>query len=583
MRSDTLHRHELSHHTAGSEGGKDRTHRITVKTFRACFGCATARVRCSGGTPCGRCDTRSLACQYPTERRSKGKVRTGASKGLSATEIHEHELQTPLSSSNQINGDEEESMQIEHTSSHQMGVMSGNELHGIASPKGRNVFPTRAETHTESTPSDGRASIMEGSNPSLYLPSHSVPPAPLPLGTYSGDSQHSHNELATPDMPKMFSVDPTSGLGPNMRNLQPDMIGAGVDMEMDMSGNGEINLEFDPSLFDQSMLSTINWLPNELFTVASHEPPQLSGVPSQQPQPTIPDSYATRMPWHPPVINTGQVSPSLAENLSHTPSGHVSLGTDMGSPRRYSHVGSEASPHSESVDSAKRSSDYYVDGGGARLPRYRKKQASWSASAVDAATLSGQPVTADNMRRHEFPGKNEINLDNLSEAARSVRMIDSNTHHELYRNFLRLCRTDNPFFEMFESDNFPTAEDCSRYLACYFDVLHDVYPIIHLPTFDPNRCHWLLVLAIVAIGSHNSGIQEVDQCRDAFHEMIRRAIYVEVCVSRPMEHGSIFLHLSLNRKKKLLMVRSYLISCKPFYSIASGFFTVATSKISYQL
>ncbi|KAJ5315452.1 hypothetical protein N7476_005759 [Penicillium atrosanguineum] len=333
--------------------------------------------------------------------------------------------------------------------------------------------------------------------------------------------------MSTPDMPKILSVDPTSVLGPNMRSLQPDMINGGVDMEMDMSGNGEMNLEFDPSLFDQSMLSTINWLPNEFFTNASHEPPQLPGVPSQQAQPKISDSYATRMSWHPPVIHTGQVSPSMAENLSHTPSGHISLGTDMGSSRRYSHVGSEASPHPESVDSTKRSSDYYVDGGGARLPRYRKKQASWTTSAVDAAILSGQSVTENSMRRHGFPCIHEINLDNISEAARSVRTIDTNTHHELYRNFLLLCRTDNPFFGMFESDSFPTAEDCSRYLACYFDSMHDVYPIMHLPTFDPNRCHWLLVLAIVAIGSHTSGIQEVDQCRDAFHEMIRRAIYVE--------------------------------------------------------
>ncbi|KAJ5140018.1 hypothetical protein N7448_003426 [Penicillium atrosanguineum] len=226
-RTDTLHRHELSHHTAGSEGGKDRTHRITVKTFRACFGCATARVRCSGGTPCGRCDTRSLECQYPTERRSKGKVRTGASRRLFGTEIHEHEPQTPLSSSNQANGDEEERMQTEHTSSHQMGKFSLTGIHEIASPKEGTAFSTRGETHTESTSSDGRASIVGAPNPSLYLPSHSVPPARLSLGTYSGDSQHSHNEMSTPDMPKIFSVDPTSVLGPNMRSLQPDMINGG--------------------------------------------------------------------------------------------------------------------------------------------------------------------------------------------------------------------------------------------------------------------------------------------------------------------------------------------------------------------
>ncbi|KAJ6119703.1 hypothetical protein N7523_003983 [Penicillium sp. IBT 18751x] len=527
MRSDTLHRHELSHHTAGGQGGKDRAHRITVKTFRACYGCATARVRCSGGTPCGRCDTRSLECQYPTERRSKGKIRTGASKELSGTEMHENGVRTPVSSSNQANGDDEEPILIEHSPSKHMGRVPEIETNGIISPKGRHEFSTRAEKVTESTSPDGRTSIINASNSSLYLASHSVPPGRLPLEACSGDIQQSHDEMTTPQMQKMFSVDPTAGLGPDMRNLPPDMINAEVDIEMNMSGSGEINLEFDPSLFDQSMLSTINWLPNEFFTNASHESPQLSGFPSQQPQPTFSDSYATRMPWHLPVIKTGQVSPSMAENLPHTPSAHVSLGTDMGSPRRYSHVGSEVSPHSDSMGSARRSSDYYVDGGGARLPRYRKKQASWSASAVDAAGLAGRSATADDTRRHGFPGNHAINLDSVSEAARSVRPIDTNTHHELYRNFLRLCRTDNPFFEMFESDNFPTAEDCSHYLACFFDLLHDVYPIVHLPTFDPNQRHWLLVLAIVAIGSHTSDIQEKDQCRDAFHEMIRRAIQTE--------------------------------------------------------
>lgn len=468
--------------------------------------------------------------------------------------MHENEPQTPLPSSNRLIADEDEPMQMELTSSHQMRKFSVNDVHGTASPKAANAFLTRAETHTESTPSDGRASIMDGSNPSLYLPANSVPPpTQLPPATFTtGDGQRPHDEMATPDVPKMFSVDPISGLGPNMRNIPPDMITTGVEMEMNMSGNGEMTLEFDPSLFDQSMLSTINWLPNEFFTNTSSEQPQLTGVPLQQPPSAISDSYSTSMPWHPPVINTGQVSPSMAENLTHTPSGHVSLGTDIGSPRRYSHVGSEASPYSESADSSKRSSDYYVDGGGARLPRYRKKQASWSTSAVDAATLPGQSITEDNFCRHGFPSNHEINLDNLSETARSVRPIETSTHHELYRNFLLLCRTDNPFFEMFESDNFPTAESCSWYLACYFDSLHDVYPITHLPTFDPNRCHWLLVLAIVAIGSQTSGIREVDQCRDAFHEMIRRAIYVEVSRLFHRGHGGIDLQGPSTERKNPL-------------------------------
>lgn len=401
-----------------------------------------------------------------------------------------------------------------------------DDIHGVTSPKASvNTFSTQVGTHAESAPSEGRAS-------SLYFPSsNQLPSTRLSLAMCPNeDGQHPHNEMTTSNVPKTFSLDPTSNLGPNMRNLQPGMTTSGVDIEMDMDGNEDMTLDFDPSLFDQSMLSTINWLPNDFFTSDSNEQIQTPGVPSQQPQPVASDSHAARMTWHPPVINSEQASPSMAENIPYTPLEHISLGTDMGSPRRYSHVGSEASPHSESVDSTKQSSDYYVDGGGARLPKYRKKQSPWSTSTVAAVAVSEQSISENTSRRHGFPNTHEINTDNISEVARSVRPIETSTHHELYRNFLLLCRTDNPFFEMFESDNFPTAQDCTGYLACYFDSFHDVYPIMHLPTFDPNRCHSLLVLAIVAIGCQTLVTHEADQYRDAFHEMIRRAIYVEVSI-----------------------------------------------------
>lgn len=65
-RSDTLLRHEKSHHTTEDRGP---VHRVTHGTFRACHGCASARSRCSGGTPCGRCSVRKLDCIYPNKRR----------------------------------------------------------------------------------------------------------------------------------------------------------------------------------------------------------------------------------------------------------------------------------------------------------------------------------------------------------------------------------------------------------------------------------------------------------------------------------------------------------------------------------
>src|SRR5690348_7325545 len=65
-RSDTLLRHEKSHHATDDRGP---VHRVTNGTFRACRACAAARSRCSGGTPCGRCNVRKIECIYPNKRR----------------------------------------------------------------------------------------------------------------------------------------------------------------------------------------------------------------------------------------------------------------------------------------------------------------------------------------------------------------------------------------------------------------------------------------------------------------------------------------------------------------------------------
>ncbi len=69
-RSDTLLRHEKSHHATEDRGP---VHRVTNGTFRACSACASARSRCSGEIPsCGRCNIRKINCVYPNKRRKAG-------------------------------------------------------------------------------------------------------------------------------------------------------------------------------------------------------------------------------------------------------------------------------------------------------------------------------------------------------------------------------------------------------------------------------------------------------------------------------------------------------------------------------
>ncbi|KAJ5098472.1 hypothetical protein N7532_005473 [Penicillium argentinense] len=295
-----------------------------------------------------------------------------------------------------------------------------------------------------------------------------------------------------------------------------------MEMDMNLAGNPEMGLSFDPSFFDSSILSTINWLPNELFTPSDQR--QTPSIVSQQySQTATADGYTSRMAWQPPVISTRQMSPPLYESTSQTSSGHISLATDMGSPRNHSHVASELSPNAESVDSAKRSTDYYVDGGGARLPKYRKKQAPWSSSLAEATSIENSKPLFVTQQSFGFPGVQDILMD-ISDV---LTPIEAATYDKIHDNFLLLCCNNNPFFENFDSENFPGLDECTRYIACFFDSFQTVYPMLHFPTFNPNKCHWLLTLAVVAIGCHFSNSREMDRCAVAFHEMIRRAFCVE--------------------------------------------------------
>ncbi|KAJ5832213.1 hypothetical protein N7474_000524 [Penicillium riverlandense] len=487
-RTDTLHRHELSHHLPGSEGGKEHTHRITVKTFRACFSCATARVRCSGGEPCGRCDGRSLACQYPTERRSK----KGRREGSQGTESR------PLHRASQTRKRRVES--APETTSQPSGQPR------LSPDYSGNVFPSGVQNQPTHPPSNGD----QASNTDR-----------MPMDIYANtDRPQPYPSMPNSDIP--FSAN--AAMGTDMRDVPQGLHSAGVDIDTAMAGN----LDFDPAFFEQSMLSTINWLPHEFFAGPPNDQMQSSRLPSQPNQPFFPDAQLARTTWQPPVIQAGQGSPSMPGNISQTPSGHLSMGTDMGSPNQYTHMVGETSPHAESVDSAKRSADYYVDGAGARLPKYRRKQAPWSSS-TEPTTVTRQLPLGAGEGRYSFPLIQESPVDNISEEVRRfTRGINSSVYDEIYHQFIMLCRNDNPIFPQFETDNFPSAQHCNQFIAFYFESFQAVYPILHLPTFDPNTCHWLLMLAVVAIGCNVANISETTQCAAAFHEMLRRALYVEV-------------------------------------------------------
>ncbi|CAG8124194.1 unnamed protein product [Penicillium salamii] len=501
---DTLHRHEMSHHTTGSEG-KDRTHRITVKTFRACFGCATARVRCSGGIPCGRCDTRSLECQYPTQRRSKAKaLRDSDIKGADAGNPNPaHRASNASSHINQF--------PIHRPSD---PTSSSKPLLGVFSTNTDQFQPTQSNVHRANG---------EASNTHAYQPRTKQEPSTArpPLSVYNEGVNSTYNH-SNPGVPKL-SVG-SSNLDSEVGGLQPTMSDLAVDIEMTMEDAP--SLGFDPSLFGQSMHSTINWLPTELIPGALLD--QTQPVSSHHSQSFGPGPYFSHIAWQPPAVLSGQTSSSHHQASSERLSAHIPA-SNMESPGRYSHGISETSPQTISSESAKGSVDNYAEVVGPRQKKSRTKFLPWSDSPASTITLGKQILLEDPERRFGFPVFSGRHADQIpSDVERHFPSIESSTYDELHRQFTSLCRSENPFCETFETERFPTADELTRFIALFFDSFQAVYPILHLPTFNPNSCHWLLTTSIAALGCHVAHIPEMEQYTSALHEFLRRGIFVEV-------------------------------------------------------
>lgn len=66
--------------------------------------------------------------------------------------------------------------------------------------------------------------------------------------------------------------------------------------------------------------------------------------------------------------------------------------------------------------------------------------------------------------------------------------------------------TSAPYSEQWK---LPSLKAINAFVQLYFENFHDVLPIIHRPTFDPNKAPALLVLAIANIGSRFSNLPAV--------------------------------------------------------------------------
>ncbi|KIX06277.1 uncharacterized protein Z518_04252 [Rhinocladiella mackenziei CBS 650.93] len=211
-RSDTLLRHEKSHLATEDRGP---VHRVTNGTFRACRACATARSRCSGGTPCGRCSIRNIECIYPNKRR----------KGLSPNE--------PIKIK-----DDGPKRQL-------LGLF--NEL----------VFPSESQVQVSS---DDRQSDRKSSTSTAFPQSmaHGAPKESYTHSTFQPDYSSRHVPLSQSDQTtveinamnhptRQMMPQDHFGSGPVASHYNPDFVGA--------------TSTYDYTSFDEPL----NWIPPSIY------------------------------------------------------------------------------------------------------------------------------------------------------------------------------------------------------------------------------------------------------------------------------------------------------------------------------
>lgn len=88
--------------------------------------------------------------------------------------------------------------------------------------------------------------------------------------------------------------------------------------------------------------------------------------------------------------------------------------------------------------------------------------------------------------------------------------------------FRKLC-VEKALRSPFETSMFPDLGILNACINLYFDNFHPNFPLLHKASFGPQS-HWILVLAVVAIGSTFTKAPYALDLRESFQELLRRAV-----------------------------------------------------------
>lgn len=173
-----------------------------------------------------------------------------------------------------------------------------------------------------------------------------------------------------------------------------------------------------------------------------------------------------------------------------------------------------SSPGSQSTQSAGR---FYVDGDGARLPRVRKAPYGQLETRPDNPANGIKNAHSVLM----FPDLSHLPIANTT--GPNFDELPVSVYDEITRIFHLTC-VSSTMYSNFYGDSFPSLRALSYFVHLFNRNFRSSLPFLHPATFDISNAHWLLILAMSALGSPYADNEPSGVLVVAMYEFIRRAV-----------------------------------------------------------
>ncbi|KAI5459576.1 hypothetical protein BGZ63DRAFT_254791 [Mariannaea sp. PMI_226] len=557
-RSDTLNRHVSVHRAQDSRGAGAK---------RACFECARVRERCTKATPCQRCHSKSIECIYPLERsRHNRSVRKSVAPGPAKTSMQHPTQNTRDRSSEDGSWTKETSDGCDIATETPQGPSSANlepswpsfpSESGGLDPARR--IGTDAATHfprftdgvrTKSTTPGAMMDNRVCPNPSHQFPDSNLRGAGVSSPPLAPGFPYTDSDCPMPTMNAAPPLGSTLATSPQLNSVtlgyNPDGYDATFEFPLNwLPANESPDLDYSsiprfgfnsPLLFEEpSRLritgdSSMAVHTDELGQPNTHIDIQMRDDFSNQTQHvnqahqiTInnPSSMApsARSPQFTTQDNGWQSDDrSEVSNLTtSTPSPSVTISaTAQGSKK-------------QGLISSAIGGLYATSTNGARLPcTAREKRPSMVIFGATALPAVSQdiPLLDHESTTIAFPPLEHITYKSLSPGIQSGSLRDE-TYQLIITRFRQLCLDCGNIYSTYSNSGFPSIAHLNFFIQLFFQHVNPILPIYNNMLTDFND-HWILALAICAMGCQYTETVEFSRCVLPLHEFLCRGLDMEL-------------------------------------------------------